>query len=227
MHTENIGQQHLYPVLIPGQRPPPHLREHYDSAFKMWCDTWLSAFSELDGANRIFSDDFKRQDEVLVLFHGKEAAASVFFSHINLKNEEDRLDSYFKPWPQELLKSLGDQKGQNGLICSYFTVAKNWRKAEFPFYAKDIIGALAIMRFLELQNDMMVGTMRNNKGMNNIAYSLGADPFIKNVMHHGVDVDLVQFLPNKVNYSPVSGMKPFIENLWSKLLTYEQLRSAA
>jgi hypothetical protein len=52
---------------------------------------------------------------------------------------------------------------------------------------------LAVRRFQESDAQVMLGTMRNNRGMNGHAYRLGARSLLTNVLAHNVPVDLVLF----------------------------------
>jgi hypothetical protein len=53
--------------------------------------------------------------------------------------------------------------------------------------------ALAVERFLLSDADVLVGTMRNDRGMDDLGYRLGFRPLAHNVFFHGRDVDLVAF----------------------------------
>lgn len=206
-----IQLDQLSVVNLKGRNNPPHLRPYYDIAYKMWSDTWKAALRELEGHDHLFSDDFKRQDEIMVLFHGREALGCVFFQYVNLRNVEDKYDSYFKPWPAEVLSEFAETGGgHDALVCSYFTLSIGGMRARSPVDLKNLLGALAIERFLNSGKGLMFGTMRNNRKMNELAYALGGAPVLRNQVLHGVEVDLVRFDRDKVTMNPVDGIESVV-----------------
>jgi len=72
--------------------------------------------------------------------------------------------------------------------------------------------SLAVRRFLASTADVMAGTMRNDRGMNHIAYRLGARLITQSKMH-GVDVDLVAF-DRAVLEEELQHQDPAVRKLW-------------
>jgi hypothetical protein len=152
---------------------------------------WTQTFAELEGLERLASDDFTRQDEIGALFHDWECVGMTFFRWVDLQNPIFKDDSYFKPWSAEAL-AKATSRGTRVCISSHFTVATQWRSAR-GCSLKDVLGALIVERFLRSDCDTLVGTMRNDRGMNKFTYRFGAKPVEKNALHHGVPVDLIAF----------------------------------
>jgi hypothetical protein len=50
-----------------------------------------------------------------------------------------------------------------------------------------------VERFLVSEADALVGTMRNDRRMNETVYGVGLRPVLRNVIHHGDEVDLMVF----------------------------------
>src|SRR5262249_15192388 len=96
-------------------------------------------------------------------------------------------------------------------IGSNLVVAPEWRGAIQPLRVSEMLLALAVRRWLESDAQVMVGTMRNDRRMNDITYRLRALPLRTNVMHHNVAVDLVVFTRNTVEevaLPPIRWVRP-------------------
>jgi len=163
-----------------------------DDAFSCWRAVWGQTLLELDGAARVFSDDFARQHELGSLFYAGRCVGLSGYRWVDLTRTANREDSYFKVWPESL---LGHIAARSALVCvgSNLTVLPHWRGANAGYSVKEILMTLAVKRFLASNADVMVGTMRNDRGMNGLVYRLGARPVLQSIAHHGVQVDLVTF----------------------------------
>ncbi len=161
-------------------------------AYATWRHVWTETLGELDGAERVFSDDFTRQDELGVLFHDDACVGMTAFRWVDFSARPAQEDSYFAPWPASARTALLGV-GRRVCIGSYLTVGAAWRGMRGPIRAKELLLALAVERFLSSDADVMAGTLRNDRGMNDLAYRLGARALARDVRHHGVAVDLVVF----------------------------------
>lgn len=160
-------------------------------AYRCWSDVWKDTFRELDNLKDLRSDDFSRQDEVGALFHGYECIGLSFFRWADLGSPVVRADSYFAAWPTAAIDTAA-MHGTRGCISSYFTIAAPWRRAA-GCSLKDVLVSLIIERFLVSDADVLVGTLRNNRGINSMCYRNGFQSIQKDVLFHGVDVDLTAF----------------------------------
>lgn len=180
---------------------PVHLHDVYKKSFKCWHETWNEFFHEDHVTNvKLASTEFTRQDDVLALFHKGECFAISFFKEVDWDDPTAKLDSYFSPWPEEALNGL-IQRGKKILICSQFTVAKNFRNKKTDIAWKYILCGLVMTRFLNSDAHAMTGTMRVAKGMGKVAVSAGAIPLMTNLMcedHQNELVDLVAFYQTEV-----------------------------
>jgi len=171
---------------------PASASDDRDLAYATWRRVWAETFEALDGARRVFSDDFTRQDELGTLFHDGECVGLTAYRFVDFAAAAAQEDSYFKPWPPSARTALLGI-GRRVCIGSYLTVEKAWRGPCGPFSTKELLLALAVERFLASDADVMAGTLRNDRGMNGVGYRLGAQPLVCDVTHHGVAVDLVAF----------------------------------
>jgi hypothetical protein len=179
-------------------------------AYECWHRVWSETFRELDGTDNLFSDDFTRQDEIGALYQGNECIGVTGYRWINLEFPYFKDDSYFRAWPREILESIAATTPR---VCvgSNLAVAPEWRGARHGFRVGDLLLALHVRRFHETNPELaqiMLGTMRNNRGMNALSYRLGATPIVEGAIHHGVEVDLVIFRRQATDWARLSGGIP-------------------
>jgi hypothetical protein len=160
-------------------------------AYRCWSEVWTQTFAELDDAQGLASDDFTRQDEIAALFHEWECVGTTSLRFVDVSNAIFRDDSYFNVWPHEVL-AAASARGPRICIASSFTVSPHWRRARGA-RIRDVLGALAVERFLKSDADALIGTVRNDVGMNAFTYKLGCHALARKLTLHGVDVDLIVF----------------------------------
>jgi hypothetical protein len=76
----------------------------------------------------------------------------------------------------------------------------------------------------------MTGTGRNNRGVNTICYRHGATPLEKDLILHGVQVDLLAFYRESVHLSPDPAISSLVQELWANRLAFQdkpKLKSVA
>lgn len=186
---------------------PKELHKVYDQAFRAWHETWENTYKhDFHSEKNLSSDEFTRQDEILVISYHDECAALCFFSHVNLLDFSASLDSYFSCWPMEARSGLCHY-GTDVIICSQFTVMENFRKENPPELDnapwKIVLMGMLSKYFLESGKSAMTGTMRVNKGMSKLTSLFGTVPLIENMEYQaGKDktlVDLVAFFQENVH----------------------------
>lgn len=185
-------------------------RERMVRAHLCWRDTWGAMLWDLDGEELRFSDDFSRQDEIGALFNGNECVGLSGYRYVDLSLPWQRVDSYFQPWPPELVEQIAAATPR---VCigSNLVVAPSWRGSLTPMRVSEMLLALAVQRYAESDAQIMLGTMRNDRRMNHVSYRMGARPLRTNVMHHHVAVDLVMFTRNTVDdigLPPIRWVRP-------------------
>ena len=163
-------------------------------AYRCWSTVWAETLLELDNVKKVASDDFTRQDEIGAIFHEWECIGMTSYRWVDLSSAIDRSDSYFSVWPADALDSAAAY-GSKVCLCSNLTVAAPWRRAG-GYSVKEMLLALAVERFKQTDGDALLGTPRNDKGMNELGYRLGFRPLHHGVAHHGVEIDLVAFYRN-------------------------------
>jgi hypothetical protein len=85
-------------------------------------EVWAQTFAELNGAQRLFSDDFARQQKFVSLFQDGKCVGMVGFRFLDLATEVASDDSYFKIWPEHAMARV---RAASRVVCvmSNLTVA--------------------------------------------------------------------------------------------------------
>ncbi len=184
-----------------------------EMTYRLWEQVWIQTFFELEGARDLSSDNFTRQHEILSLTLGGECIALVCHRYVDLSFPASHKDSYFKPWPKEVMKKLG-QAGPHVAIGSQITIHPEFRQSKNPLKIKNIITYLSLRCLKEKKIDAVTGVMRADKGMNNLFYQCGAEPLLKGILLHNVPVDLLAFFPKRAPLRIPLDYSDMIEKFW-------------
>jgi hypothetical protein len=197
-------------------RHDPGTWREYGAAYRTWKDCWFEVFRAIGKPYLAHSNAFTESDHVTALFYGDTCAALLLYKLVDFREELWRDDAYFEPWPKEALDAL-TAKGPRVLICSHYTVNKEFRKGgrfEFPFAVKDFIAGVAFRYFLSTAADAMTGNMRNAKGVQKSFYKWGAVPLMTDVPCNGETSDLVGVFKDTVNLDADPELSPLVARVW-------------
>src|SRR5262249_9743240 len=184
------------------------------AAYDLWHEIWLNTFQQLDGVTHLDSNEFSRQDEILCLVHEGECISVSALRCVDLSTRIARDDSYFRPWPREVLAKVADHVA----ISSNTAICQRWRRARVcgdacePQRLSEAIIALAPRRFAESTAAEFVGVVRNDRKMDRVARSLGFRA-IGRLNVHGIDSDIVQ-----LSRAALTAFDPTIERIWRRRL---------
>lgn len=195
-------------------------QHYYEKCYETWKNIWKQTFLELDGNDKLYSDNFTRQDKILGLFYKDVcvAVAGLRTSNFLFKNSED--DSIFSSWNMDAIAKL-IKEGSRVMVCSNLAVHPDYRgEISYGLTLKNLITYLATKQFLESDCDSMAGTARVNRGANKVAYSNGAHLIQKSEMH-GVEVDLVAFYKSEL-INRVGDLKG--DSIWNKRIDFTEVK---
>jgi hypothetical protein len=200
-------------IVLPGTHPPMGLRSAYAEAYWLWRRVWSQTFQELDGLKSLFSDDFIRQDQIGCIFRDDLCIALVFFRDLDFTLPSARHDSYFKCWKEsDIIGLLKD--GPKVMVGSYITVHPEFRGSlQNGIRLKSTLLQLSIKSLLASDCDVMTGITRCDRGINTVAFDLGAQLLSKDVVYHGVPTDLVAWYRRDLSQKRLP-MDLFTERLW-------------
>jgi len=183
-----------------------------EAAYALWHAVWLSTFRELDGIEQLDSNEFTRQDEILVLTHRDRCIAVTGLRHLDRSSRIDREDSYFRPWPVEALERTGGAF----MVSSNTVVAETVRRARVSsdgdesLRLSELVIALALRRFVASPFTELVGVARNGRKMDNVGAALGGRA-IGRVVIHGEESDIVLF-----SRFTLPRFRPAVEDIWRR-----------
>ncbi len=166
--------------------------EDYVKSFQAWHKTWTPEISAIKEDFILSADNFTRQDYVVSLFWQGECAGLTFMSAYDLSSPIARFDSYFSSWPNNLMENIAAEY-RTVLVASSFTVNKSHQGqgiSGVPF--KDLVMAAGIDFYLNSNFKLMLGTMRNLRKANGLAYKFGAKS-LGTVICNGEPSDMVAF----------------------------------
>lgn len=198
--------------ILPAHSPPSAYYSIYNACFDLWESVWSSTLRELDGLEVLFSDAFTRQDFFGAAFVQGKPAALCCFKNLDLGVSSSRKDSWFAPWPKDLLEELAQEFPQ-ALIPSWMTVHPDFRKTanyQGPNFGL-LMSELISLCCLHQGADIAFGTPRKDRSVNKLVSQAGATCLVPDVKHHGVLVDLVAFFPEKLKDLSFSQE---IQSLW-------------
>jgi hypothetical protein len=189
--AERELSRYAYALLKPGTRSGRD-RALLHEAYRCWREVWAQTFGELNGAERLFSDDFARQQEFVSLFQGGKCVGMVGFRFLDLATEVASDDSYFKIWPEHAVARV---RAASRVVCvmSNLTVHPSKRGSQNGISVKDLLTVLSLYRFSTSVCGVGLVTTRNNRGVGDLMYRYGANCLVSNATLHGVAVDLVEF----------------------------------
>lgn len=210
-------------VILPGRNSTSETKEMYDSAYETWKLVWKQTLLELDGSDTLFSDHFTRQDYFFAVFHRQLCVASVSFRRIDPSSIVHSDDSWFKPWPREAVNEFG-KTYSNALMASWLTIHPNYRKSDGDPYLSSLElsrRAIEMMSFfmLDAQADITFAAARNNRSVNKLCLYGGCQVYKPNVIHHGVEVDLITWVPRDL-IRAVETFPKVSHELWNSRRVY-------
>lgn len=169
----------------------------YKATYFAWKETWEEEYSKVKKDFQLHSDEFTRQDHILSILEGNQCMALTFFHEVNLLTPWGRDDSYFQPWPNEVIEILREFTPRV-LVCSALTVAKAYRGKQVLGVPLKVILAAASLHFYKRSSyPLMVGNMRNTRGANTLVYQFGAT-LLNTVTCNGEPSDLVVFKRHEI-----------------------------
>ncbi|MBK7890368.1 MAG: hypothetical protein IPJ84_05805 [Bdellovibrionales bacterium] len=175
----------------------------YEIAYKAWLDTWRPEYQALDASAAIYSDGFTRQDQVLTIWWQGHCVALTFFNVVNLSMQTGQMDSYFAPWPKEIVERLASLSEET-LVCSALTVSRPFQGQSLQsFPIKDLLASASLQHLRMSAYPIMVGNMRNNRNANHLVYKFGAQ-LLQTVVCNGEPSDLVLFERDRLPAFPKS-----------------------
>jgi hypothetical protein len=192
----------------------------YEKAYELWHQVWAPTLLELDGVQKLHSNEFTRHDYTAVIFDHDLPVSLICYSEVNLNSRARREDSWFNSWPVETLERFKTKTETPSLMGAWLCTHPEYRKSlgpdktNFGQVSMEIFGKLVLDRNYE----QGFGVTRNNRSVDKYAQHTGCE-VVGKTMDHGCEVNLVVFRPsivneNQKNYSQV------LNYLWDNRTDY-------
>lgn len=215
----NINDYKLY-ILRSGSDQQINASLH-NQCYLFWKKIWLSTLNELEGVDKIYSDDFTRHDFFIALTHHEKPIGLISFKSVDLKLLASLDDSWFKPWPRNFLVQIAHDS-EKAIIPSWLSVDPTYRRSKgfTDLNIGFILSELISMITLHTMADVAFGTPRKDRSVNQLVQQAGAVTVYENISHHGVLVDLVCFFKENVEKHHFSDVT---SALWKNRIEYFNL----
>jgi hypothetical protein len=123
-------------------------------------------------------------------------------------------DSYFSNWSEIHIKKLLS-KGDNVIVCSNFTIAKEARGLSTGFSMKDLLVGITLRTFLDTGADVLTGALRRDRHVNEACARWGGVEIAREIPSgHGDTVDLMGFYQEVIAKHPKQELSKLVEELW-------------
>jgi hypothetical protein len=209
--------------ILPCSEPKnPNLKEKYDAAYKLWKSIWAPTLKELDGVEKLHSNEFTRHDFMTVIFDGDRPISLMCYSEIDLNYLPRRDDSWFENWPQSLLSKHSNKVGEKGILAAWFCTDPEYRKSgeRIPFNISQVIIETYCRVILDGGFDIGYGVTRNNRGVGKYGDLVGAIT-VSEAVAHGCDVNLVILKPDVLK-EKVNNYSEGSKSLWDQRIDYRE-----
>jgi hypothetical protein len=160
-------------VFDPAMRTEKNPHPSFHVCYNSWKEIWNEEYQKLDPNYRWSSDTFTRQEYIVAIFYDQKYAGSVLYRTLDLKSAVDRDDSFLSHWPSETVTRLAQKFGR-ALVCTSYTVAKDFRRAEIMGYSmKDMVCAMTLFYFKQSGYPVTLGLTRNTRKVNDTMMKAG------------------------------------------------------
>lgn len=167
----------------------------YNEIYRVWRTVWEVGVRELYGQKSLPSDQFIRQDFVAAIFREDTCLASCCYRLINLTIPAHVDDSWFKPWPRQLVIDLAASTPM-ALMPSWLTVSPEFRRKErgYPIHLARVM--MEVLNYITVHQGAQIafGVSRNDRSVNKVLRHIGGiEPVRRDVLYEGFSVDLFKF----------------------------------
>lgn len=200
----------------------------YKAAHEMWHHVWSSTLKDFGSNEKIYSDAFTRQDEILSIFHGQACVGMLLLRWMDFTRFNYATDSYFKIWTEIDIAKL-TRFGKRIMISSYLTVHPEYRIKHTGVSFRDVILDLMVQRFLPSDMDSISGITRREKHVHTTSYNLGATTIREDLPFHNDEdrVDLLVFYRKDVRLLKDPAIRQWSDDLFSPYRKKVSLKNAA
>lgn len=218
--SELINQ--LQCMILPGKHIPQQAQGYYQTVYAFWQEEWSATFKN-DSKEKVpdvlYSDDFRRQDQIICLFYQATPIATFSLDWIDLELAADRQQSCMRHYPTEVLQKLIAEKKSQIIMMSYMLVAKQWRRHRSGLPIADILPGLTAKILLASEAACAMGITRDDVKSDEVVMRHGFQPHGQ-LRLYGVAATMMIMTKDSIQACPISGIPEVINYLWENRMDF-------
>ena len=211
----DFNSQKIKFSLLPTSHVPLAHISDINSIYLKWKSLWGEMRQSLGVPGELPSDGFTRQDLVGALIRDEAVFGLCTFRWIDARHQSTWDDSYFTHWPKECIDRLRSSQ-KNIIVCGNFCVDTSFRAGHQGIPAKDLLMGMVVQTLVNSQAGSLIGSVRNNRKMNETCYRWGAQSVAKDQDsgYGDAKVDLIEFKAETAGQTAPRDLQQLTENLW-------------
>ena len=193
-----------------------NIEEEHLKAYYCWKESWSFAFTEeMKLKEKLYSDNFSRQDQIVSLFYQNECVGLACSRYIDLNNPIALDDSFFKAWPDSAIDKVRKMGGVLSTASS-FTIGKKFRGKGQIIRWKHLMIELFVRNFKFSNADLMVAATRKNKSNDILTYISGANPIETDLSYQNIPGEIMDIVywKNPVVSLSTSEISRLADRVW-------------
>lgn len=220
MNSLNLEDLSFY--IFNGKEKPVKYQNEYDSVYKLWKELWIEDRKNSNVIDKLYSNEFTRQDNILCIFHRGHCVGMTFLRWFDFQNQTSFDDSSYDIWPKDILDVLTKNGSQVAAVTN-LAISKDFRKKRFNTSWKDLLISLSCKRTLFSNATALSAMMRVKRGMGKVAKRCGGECLYSNFPYKIEDetVDLIAFYTNKPLKHIDSNIEYLTNYLWQNKISLE------
>jgi hypothetical protein len=160
--------------VLPARYPALSEKRFYHLAYDCWYSVWAKTLKvDFNQSDKLYSDEFTRQDEITCLFHEDECVSVTGVKYHDLRDKVSLDDSYFSHWPELTLAHI-KKFNPRVMVLNNLALNFSYRRRAYNISWTDLIYVMNVFHLKHMGRDAMIGTPRAEKGLPEVAARTGA-----------------------------------------------------
>lgn len=211
-------------VILPGKHVAPEGKDYCQAIYAFWHEEWSATFKN-DSKEKVpdilYSDDFRRQDQIVCLLHQAKPIATFSLDLVNVELLVDRQQRCLRHYPTEFLQELCDSGNPEAIIMSYMLVSKAWRRYQSNVPIAYILPGIAAKILLASSAGCVMATSRNDVKADDVGRHHGFR-LHSDLKLYGVAASIMIMKKSTVKICDVPGVNDAVNYLWENRLDFSK-----
>ncbi len=218
MQNKDSGIESFNLVILPCKFPTYEAAFYYNCTYNFWHEHWQSTLSKVAGLNKLYSDDFIRQDEVICIFHKNTPISIMLHSYYDLSFPSHTENSFFKYFSKEVLEEIRGKGTSLVMTMGYLATDPAWRKNFFERPMAEVTISFSIKSFLSSAASQLVCFTRNDRKINQLVQKHGGLSMVQDLQVHNIASDIIRL--NMTSAKIPDENVDFVEELWRRRIDF-------